>query len=238
MEYAENTVIGAPTSVGKTHTTATTPWLEYPELTGGNLVIHVHQTTKARDQAVQESEEAERVSYCVFKGREDACPIAAGEYDDSFTAPHGLKPSEWFEWMCDVRKIGFQKAHRKLEHKYNLPCGGNCPALKQWWQDFRDEDGNPTVDLIHTTANFAHVEDLIDGANLVFDERPAYTLTLGHEERQQIRDSISNLLDYRSNGKYAVSDITTANRHGDPQKTRQLRKFSTSQSRLVRTPAC
>jgi hypothetical protein len=225
LEAGENTLIDAPTSLGKSHKVATTPWREYPEVTGGNLVIHLHQTRDARDEAVKLSRETDEVSYTVFEGREDTCPTAAGEYDDSLTAPHGLDPSEWFKWMCDVRKNGFYSAHLELEKLLDMPCAasGTCKALKQWWQTLRDDNGNPTVDVVHTTANFAHVEELIEGANLVFDERPDYALNLGNTGRQQVRDSISNLLDYRSNGEYAVANVTTANFHNNEELTQELR---------------
>jgi len=225
LEAEENTLIDAPTSLGKSYTTATTPWREYPEVTGGDLVIHIHQTRNARDEAVAESKATDGVSCCVFEGREDTCPTAAGKHDDTLTAPHGYSPSEWFEWMCDVRKNGFHSAHRELEKHCDTPCteNGDCPALKQWWQTLRDDDGNPTVDVVHTTANFAHVEALTEDANLVFDERPDYALNLGDSERQQVRDSVSNLLEYRSNGEYAIADVTSANRHGNTERIRELR---------------
>ncbi|GAB3321944.1 hypothetical protein [Haloplanus salinarum] len=227
LNSAENTIVNAPTSLGKSHQIATTAWREYPEVTGSNLVIHIHQTTDARREAVERSKATDGVEFEVFEGREDCCPVAAGDFDHELTAPHGLAPSEWFDWMCDVRKIGFAKAHSQLEGVCDCPCSeqGKCPSLKQWWQTLRDEDGRPTVDVVHTTANFAHVAELIDGANLVFDERPDYALTLGDTELQQIRDSISNLLDYRSDGEYAISDVITANRHGDSELTEELRSL-------------
>lgn len=207
-----STLINAPTALGKSHTTATMPWREYPEVTGGELVIHLHQTTDARDEAIQKSKDTAGVEYAVFKGREDRCPVAAGEYDDQITAPTGRTPSEWFEWMCDVRKNGFVTAHHKLEKYCDTPCtnDGPCEGITQWWQNLRDDDGNPTVDVVHTTANFAHVSKFIEGANLIFDERPDYALTLDDSDRQQMRDSVSNLLRHRSDGERSMPHLKTA----------------------------
>jgi hypothetical protein len=227
LKSGDNTLIEAPTSLGKSHRMATTPWLQYPEITGGNLVIHIHQTRDARDEAVEESEAIEGLSYHLFEGREDVCRTAAGDYDDELTAPNGQSPSEWFELMCDVRKNGFYTAHLQLERHCDMPCAENgpCPSLKQWWQDLRDDDGNPTVDIVHTTANFAHVEGLIEGANLVFDERPEYAVNLGDSGRQQMRDSLANLVYYRSDGQYSISDIVSANLHDDDELKLELRSL-------------
>ncbi|MBB6090516.1 hypothetical protein [Halobacterium salinarum] len=229
LQAGANTLIDAPTSLGKSHKIATTPWLQYPEITGGDLVIHIHQTRDARDQAVEKSRATDGLTLRVLKGREDVCPTAAGDYDDELTAPNGLSPSEWFEHMCDVRKNGFYTAHLKLERHFdrNIPCAedGPCQSLKQWWQDLRDDDGNPTVDIVHTTANFAHVEGLIEGANLVFDERPEYAVNLGDSGRQQIRDSLANLVYYRSDGQYSISDIVSANLRDDDEMKLKLRSL-------------
>lgn len=112
LQAGANTLIDAPTSLGKSHKIATTPWLQYPEITGGDLVIHIHQTRDARDQAVEKSRATDGLTLRVLKGREDVCPTAAGDYDDELTAPNGLSPSEWFEHMCDVRKNGFSVHHK------------------------------------------------------------------------------------------------------------------------------
>lgn len=227
LESGVNTIIDAPTSLGKSHLIATTPWTKYPEITGSELIIHIHQTTKARDEAIKLSRDTEGVNCHVLKGREDCCPVAAGKYDDNITAPHGLAPSEWFEWMCDVRKVGFATAHYQLEKTCDLPCSkhGVCPSIGQWWQKLRDEDRNPTVDVVHTTANFAHVEELIEGANVIIDERPDYKLTFKSREREQIRDSISNLLRYQSNGERAISDVETAFLRNQPELEQELREL-------------
>jgi len=212
----ENTVIDAPTSLGKSHLLATTAWRQYPEITGSGLVIHIHQTRDARDEAVRRSEETDGVSHHLLEGREDACPVARGDYDDQINALQGFRPSEWLDHMCDVRGFGFGSAHNKLDNKRYLPCtsDGHCPSFKQWWKDLQD-DGEPQVDVVHMTANFAYVEELIDGANVVFDERPDYSLSLDTTQREQIRDSISNLLQYRSDGEYSVSDILSTNTTAD-----------------------
>lgn len=224
IESGENTLIEAPTALGKSYQIATTRWREFPEVTGDNLVVHIHQTRDARDEAISKSESTEGVEYHVFEGRQDACPVAAGDYDDSVTAPQGLALSEWLNQMCDARKHSFSKAHSKLDAEYDLPCTANgpCPSNKQWWRTLRDENGSPVVDVVHTTANFAHVEDLIEEGNVVFDERPSYALTLNGTQRQQFQDSLSNLLNHRSDGELSLFDLQRASIRDYPELTDEL----------------
>jgi hypothetical protein len=227
LESAENRLIDAPTSLGKSYQTATTRWREFPEVTGDSLVIHVHQTRTARDAAVEESEDADGVSCHVLEGRVDSCPTASGDHDGEFTAPDGSTPSEWFDRKCDGDKVPFSVAHRVLNAKRGLPCmaDSECPSRKQWWTQLRDKDGSLKFDVVHTTANFAHVPELIDGANVVFDERPRYSLTLNDTQRQHFRDSLSNLLAHRSGGDRAMLDIETAVLRDRPELRDELRSL-------------
>ena len=209
LESAENACIEAPTSTGKTHLVATTRWRDYPEITGGQPIIHVHQTKEARNDAIQKSRDEPGVEYRDLRGRTDTCPVAAGDYDDKITAPNGLAPSEWFDWMCNVRNITFQDAHQQLMQECHIPCGTHCDAATQWW-GITDTDDELDYDVIHTTANFAHVDDLIEGANVIFDERPEYGLTFNDREQMQFQRATTNLLEYRSDDKYAIFDLKYA----------------------------
>lgn len=55
LRAGENTLIDAPTALGKSHTVATTRWRDYPEVTGGQPVVHFHATTDAREDAIEKS---------------------------------------------------------------------------------------------------------------------------------------------------------------------------------------
>jgi hypothetical protein len=209
LESAKNTLIDASTSLGKTHTVATTRWRDYPGITGGKPVIHIHQTTEAREDAVEKSRNEPGVECRVLRGRSDTCPAAAGEYDDQLTAPQGLAPSEWFDWMCNVRNNTFLKAHEKLGQYIDLPCGDSCDGLTQWWSVEYDEN-EPEYDVLHTTANFAYVDELIEGANVVFDERPEYGFSFDSAARAQFQQATTNLLDHRSDEPRSMLDLKYA----------------------------
>ncbi|WP_079978599.1 hypothetical protein [Halolamina sediminis] len=225
LEAGKNTLIDAPTSLGKTYQIATTRWRDYPEVTGGNPVIHIHQTKEARDDAIRQSENEPGVECCVLHGRTDTCPVAAGDYDDELTAPDGLCPSDWFDWMCNVRNNTFQKAHRTLGQQCDLPCEPYCDAVTQWWGIANDDDEEPEYDVLHTTANFAHVDDLIEGANIIYDERPEYGLTFSDPERMQFQRSITNLLEHRSDDELAMLDLRYAVVRGDTKKQSLLAPY-------------
>lgn len=177
-----DTLITAPTSLGKTHTIATTRWkLKHrvsgsSPLGGDDPVVHVSQTRKARDQAAEMSRNA-GVDYHVIKGREDACPVASGDYDDELLIPgSGQTPSEWFNLKCDVQGIPFSKAHSDLDSKLgDLPCmeTGLCQGMAQWIP-LLDDDRDQFFDIIHVTDTFVYNTQLIAGRNIVFDEQPTY----------------------------------------------------------------
>ncbi len=223
LKAGENTLIDAPTSLGKTYQIATTQWRDYPEITGGEPVIHIHQTTDARKDAVEKSQAEPGVEYRVLRGRTDVCPVAAGDYDDKLTAPSGRTPSEWFDWMCNVRNVTFQKAHHQLARQCDLPCGEDCDAVTQWW-GLSDSDDKPEYDVLHTTSNFAHVDDLIEGANVIFDERPEYGFSFKSDEREQFQRATTNLLDHRSDESRALVDLKFAVVRDQPELQAELRK--------------
>ncbi|MBX0326060.1 hypothetical protein EGH21_23910 [Halomicroarcula sp. F13] len=224
LESGENTLIDAPTSLGKSHRVATTRWRDYPEITGGKQVIHIHQTKKARKDAVKKSRNEPGVDCRVLRGRSDSCPVAAGDYDEEFTAPLGLAPSKWFDWMCNVRNNTFLKAHKKLDQHLDLPCGEYCDGVTQWWNIEYDED-EPEYDVLHTTANFAHVDELIEGANVIFDERPEYGFAFDTTEREQFQDATTNLLCHRSDETRAMVDLKYAVIRDKPELQAELREY-------------
>lgn len=188
----ENTLIEAPTSLGKTHHIATRPWREHSEITGGEPVVHLHCTTDARKQAADMSEDA-GIDYTVLKGREELCPVANGEHDDELTAPDGSKPSVFFKRECDEQSYAFSEVHNHLERELGeLPCqrDGKCGGAGQWNSVPRNEDGEPGYDVIHATHHFARVPTLIENANVVIDERPDYTEDIGQEDLKRAIDSL------------------------------------------------
>ncbi|MCU4799618.1 hypothetical protein OB920_04430 [Halobacteria archaeon HArc-gm2] len=224
LKRRENTLIDAPTSLGKTYQIATTRWRDYPDITGGEPIIHIHQTKKARKNAVQESRAEPGVECRVLRGRSDTCPVAAGDYDEQFTAPQGFAPSEWFNWMCNVRNNTFLKAHTELAQHIDMPCGEYCDGITQWW-DIEYCGDEPDYDVLHTTANFAHVDELIEEANVIFDERPEYGFAFNSAGREQFQQATTNLLDYRSDEPRAMLDLKYAVVRDHPEVKEELAKY-------------
>jgi hypothetical protein len=190
-----NTLIEAPTSLGKSYTVASTAWRDYPEVTGGEPILLFHQTRQARDEAAEVSRKA-GVEYAVLKGRHDACP-ASGDYDGDLGIIDGMTASEWLEQKCDVEKVQFSTAHRWLNRKLgSLPCthDGDCRAVTQWSEVSVTGDEEPTLDVIHATADFAHIDWLVEDANVIFDERPTYTESLSEGQQESLRRAVVDLL--------------------------------------------
>lgn len=198
LRSGENALIVAPTSLGKTHLVATTPWRDYPELTGGQPVIHISQTTEARDQAAAASENA-GIKYHVLRARTELCSVARGDYDDDFRAPRRMTPSEWFDQKCDREGTSFSDAHEELLRvRRSLPCsaGSLCPAFAQYDGVPRDEDKEePTYDVVHASAAFARLGNITYNSNVIIDERPSYRAELN---KDRLRDGITDLLNLRS----------------------------------------
>lgn len=186
----QNTLIQAPTSIGKSHLVSSTAWSGLPEVTGGEPLIHISPTKAARDEAATTSKK-EGINYVVLRGRKDVCPVAAGEYDDGLPEIDGLVASEWLDRKCDAGKVPFSQAHAHLEKKLGwLPCyqSESCAGVTQW-----DElEQKSEVDVIHVTANFAHVSHLIDGANVIYDERPDYRSSIDQEVVRRVATRVLN----------------------------------------------
>ena len=186
-------VIDCPTSLGKSHTGAATPWLRLPDVTGGEPIVMLSKTTDARDEAADKSKN-NGASHHVLNGRDDLCPVAQGEYDDQITM-NGEPASEWIAQQCDHKGMTFAGAHAYLAARHDLP--DDCPAESQWSGVPRDDDGSPSHDVIHATHQFAFVPGLIQNTNDVFDEQPDFAemgpgaTDGGKKKRQRIRATTS-----------------------------------------------
>lgn len=174
----QNVVHQAPTSIGKTHLLATTKWSQYEEITGDRPVFHLLPTTDARDEAYQMNQQSD-ASGLRLLGREDACDLAAGEYDNDIDAPNGNTPSEWFEKKCNQQGWPFSVAHSEFDQRTHpkLPCSP-CDAVQQWdeVQDIKSDESD--VDVIFATHDFARSPLVHQNANLVFDEQPDFKQNL------------------------------------------------------------
>jgi DNA-binding transcriptional ArsR family regulator len=193
LRHEDDRVIDAPTSLGKTHTVASTRWGAREDLTGGRSVVHLLETRDARDEAIAIAEE-HGGEYLALEARHEACPVAAGDYDpqpddaDADEDPDvepitidGQPASEWLEEMCGNRGVHFSAAHRHLEEHNDqgrdLPCkaDGECDAIAQW-ETYRE---GPNGDreywpLVIATHNFAYAPGIRMANNVVIDEEPDF----------------------------------------------------------------
>ncbi|MFC6732360.1 hypothetical protein [Haladaptatus sp. GCM10025893] len=190
VRHQEEVVIDAPTGLGKSYAVSTEPWLNHADATGNQPVIHLSPTRDSRKSAVEHSRQASGVTYRVLRGRKEACPVAHGTHDpsekDDDTANmtmNGTPVSQWFDAVCDGRGVPFSTAHAYLaEHNdqdIELPCEHGddpCPAVSQWDDLPRTQDGDPAVDVIHATHQFAYVPGLTQSCNVIFDERPDFAV--------------------------------------------------------------
>jgi hypothetical protein len=193
MRNGEDVVLDAPTALGKTTTVAKEPWLHHADVTDEQPVIHFSETREARDAAAETSRDSGSV-LAVLKGRKERCPVAAGAHDpatDDEDEPEvvvtidGVPASAWFDDVCDGRGVPFSTAHTYLAEHHDqgydvLPCcegdAAECLAVAQWNGVPRDDEGNPSADIVHATHQFAHVPSLIRNCNVVFDERPDFAV--------------------------------------------------------------
>lgn len=173
-------ILDSPTGSGKSYFVSTENWLDRANMTGGKQVIQLSPTKEARDQAAAKSREAGVQSF-VLKGRCEACPVAAGEHDDQITVD-GIPASKWLAKKCETQGWTFAEAKARLievndQHLDALPCaegGSKCPAKAQW-DAVRDSlEGDPDLDVIHATHQFAFVPTLRYKNNLLFDEQPTF----------------------------------------------------------------
>lgn len=221
LTEAENTVVRAPTSAGKSYTVATTSWKESPQVTGGSPVVHLSGTSNARDSAAQKNGNSPATS-ATLKGRHDLCPLANGGHPEIRT--HGGKcPQEWFDEMCGNRGVPFSVAHNLLDEQTDddLPCTP-CPAITQWRGVPRTEDGDPAQDVIFGTHEIGRVPALINGCNVVIDEQPDYTRNL---DVGDIRASVTQYLRKQDVPEDTWEGFVTTRLDSDVN-TRMRHKFS------------
>jgi len=201
------TVLDAPTALGKSHTVATEPWGRRESTTGGAPVVQFHQTRDARDEAAEATADSSAIGATLL-GRKEASPVARGDHDpvedpDAEDAPDqvvtidGDPASDWFDMMCDDRGLPFSTALAIARDRNDQgleelpPFGEEDPAVAQWNDLPRDDDGEPAVDVIHATHQFAHVPSLRIHTNVVLDEQPDYRIGLSD---QQVRDMVNAYL--------------------------------------------
>jgi len=191
MRHGDQTVVDAPTSLGKSFSVATTRWGVHDDVTGEKPVVHLSATRDARDEAAQASRE-HGGEHFVLKSRHEACPVAAGDHDpreahecdDEDRQPitmDGEPASEWLDRQCEGKGLPFSAAHQYLadhnDQGVALPCGGDsCYAIRQW-----DEYREGEWPLVIATHNFAHVPSLRAHTNVVIDEEPDFTQDLSKD---------------------------------------------------------
>jgi len=188
MRHEDETVVDAPTSLGKSHTIAATRWGVHDDVTGDRPVVHLSATRDARDEAADAAEE-HGGEHFVLLSRHEACPVAAGDHDprecqESDRQPitiDGEPASQWLDRQCEGKGLPFSAAHQHLANHNDqcveLPCGGEtCRSITQW-EELRDGE----YPLVIATHNFAHVPGLRHHANVVIDEEPDFTADLSKD---------------------------------------------------------
>ena len=177
MSNEDTAVVDAPTSLGKSHTVATTAWnsdSSLDQVTGNGPVIHLHATRDARDEAIEAAYEAD-IDYFVLQSRHEACDVAAGDYDPpaadadeeiDYTpiTMNGTPASDWLQAMCDGRGIPFSAAHRRLEEHndqgVDLPCCSGDTTYDEEEGDF--EETPSTCPAISQWESFRALRDEVD----------------------------------------------------------------------------
>jgi len=209
MRNEDETVVDAPTSLGKSFTIAATRWDVFDEVTGGKPVVHLSATRDARDEAAQAAAD-EGGKHFVLKSRHEACPVAAGDHDPRQVAEcddedrqvitiDGEPASQWLDHQCEGKGLPFSAAHQFLaEHndqRAQLPCcRGSSTTYDE--DDGVFDDGEPAecpairqwerlregdYPLVIATHNFAHVPSLRQSANVVVDEEPDFSQDLSKD---------------------------------------------------------
>ena len=194
MSDAEYVLINAVTSSGKSTNGAKTEWSEL-SVTGNEPVIHLHGTKDARKDAIKKSKQA-GVDYHVLKSRKEACKTAKGDYDHKVDTPDDSPASDWITRHCGKESgVSFSSAHDYLkEHNGgDLPCC-TCESKTQYDHIPRDENENPVVDVIHATHQFAFVPSIINNTNIIIDEQPNFSKSVGANgdlSQMEIQDMVS-----------------------------------------------
>ena len=124
MRHEDDRIVDAPTALGKSYTVASTRWATLPDVTDERPVVHLLETRDARDEAIANAQEHGGMFH-VLRGRHEACPVAAGDYDtdedknnDRVKITMDDQPaSSWLGKQCNSSGKGkpFSAAHRYLE---------------------------------------------------------------------------------------------------------------------------
>lgn len=230
LSTQRNTLFDAPTSLGKTTAVATTPWREYPKITGDRLVIHLHKTRRGRDDAAEMSEQA-GIESCVRRSGLDLCPVAQEAHDDELPPLKGKSASEWLKSTIRHGEYTFREAHLMLKKRLGkLPCEGEdgCPGLSSDDRPLFDDDDSPTVDVVHATHDFAYHRPLIEGANVVFDERPNFTEEIGETEDSRLQRAVDDLFK-QSDDELSWINLVQAVLQGDYERIGEYGQFLDSE---------
>jgi hypothetical protein len=204
LSDAVDTIIETPIAAGETSIIATTPWSEYPELTGGEPVLLLSKTRVARDEAYEMSRQSDHVNAAKVTAL-SRCPIVRGEYDNHEPLNNlasGQEPiSEWIKRECYEKWVPLSIVHQKLEEQYKsqtgdvLPCcrEGGCPSKtpsnSRSLSQIREEETQ--YDVIHATQAYIQRSCSIRGLNVVFDRRPSFSI--GSQERT-LNEVVENYL--------------------------------------------
>ena len=211
LRAGNTTVLDAPTALGKSYRIAVEPWRRRESTTGGAPVIQFHQTRDARDEAA-EATAGSSATGATLLGRKEASPVARGDHDrpedpDAEDAPDqvvtidGDDASDWFDRMCDDRGLPFSTALAVARERNDQgldelpPFGEEDPAVAQWDGLPRDDDGEPAVDVIHATHQFAHVPSLRTHTNVILDEQPDYRTELKQDRIRRMVNAYLRAID-------------------------------------------
>jgi len=188
----DHRIVDAPTSLGKSFTSAATRWAVHDEATGERPVVHLLETRDARDEAVEAANE-HGGSFMVLRSRHEACPVAAGDHDPrevhecddedrQLVTVDGEPASHVIDRLCEGKGIPFSVAHQFVENHndqgVDMPCetDGHCEAIAQWdrYRDGPTDDGLDYWPLVIATHNFAYAPGLRQANNVIVDEQPDY----------------------------------------------------------------
>ena len=204
VEREDVVVIDSPTGSGKTYTTATTPWLNMDNMTGGQPVVHALPTRAARDEAYRMAEENGLDAYRL-KSRSETCSVARGDYDPGNAegnieiTVNGEPVSLWIDYWCDTLGFAYSFVHTILEENPNviMPCehDGECPSKQIFDGIPRNDAGEPSYDVIFCTHQFLHVPGLRMHTNIVVDEKPDFSTEIDHKI---VKESVNKYLSWVS----------------------------------------
>lgn len=205
IRQEDNRIVDAPTALGKTYTVSTTRWAAFDDVTGGRPVVHLLETRKARDEAIEAAAD-DGGEFHVLRGRHEACPVCAGEHDPEaaedcddvqLITVDGEPASHVIDRLCDHVGLPFSVAHQFVgdnnDQGVDLPCGGDqCDAVIQWEQFREGPDGDLEYwPLVIATHNFAYAPGLRMQNNIVVDELPDYRQELSTD---RVRSAVTAYL--------------------------------------------